>query len=178
MNGFPPFFFTQNSPKGFRDDGLYCAKPAAYGRGAGYPLWQKDKCNREHQDVGGCEKVTKSTFLVFFSFLSPLHASAFALLFYAFNSVSSLHCQIYADLPVKIQMCPQNGALYYPKCKQNFHNVGCCICSPDCPSGWTDIGVSCKKPESYGRGTGYSILFNKCRNNEHLIIPTVPSDSC
>lgn len=45
------------SPPGFRDDGLYCAKPSAYGRGAGYPLWKKDKCNQEHEDVGGCEKV-------------------------------------------------------------------------------------------------------------------------
>lgn len=114
-------------PPGFRDDGLYCAKPSAYGRGAGYPLWKKDKCNQEHEDVGGCEK---------------------------------------------------NGALYYPKCKPNFHNVGCCICSPDCPSGWNDIGVSCKKPQSYGRGTGYSVLFSICRNNEHLEIPTIPSSSC
>lgn len=23
------------------------------------------------------------------------------------------------------------------------------------PSGWTDIGVSCKKPSDYGRGAGY-----------------------
>src|SRR5689334_7600148 len=29
----------QNCPEGFRDDGAACAKPAAYGRGAGYP-WQ------------------------------------------------------------------------------------------------------------------------------------------
>lgn len=28
---------VQDCPSGFRDDGLYCAKPAAYGRGGGYP---------------------------------------------------------------------------------------------------------------------------------------------
>lgn len=114
-------------PDGFGDTGLYCTKPSAYGRGAGYPLWQKDKCNQEHQDVGGCEK---------------------------------------------------NGALYYPKCKANYHNVGCCVCSPNCPDGWSDIGVSCKKPQQYGRGTGYSVLFNCGKNNDHLIIPTIPDDTC
>lgn len=35
-------------PSGFRDDGLYCAKPSAYGRGAGYVLWKKDKCFKDH----------------------------------------------------------------------------------------------------------------------------------
>ncbi len=38
------------------------------------------------------------------------------------------------------QGCEKYGALYYPKCKDGFHNVGCCVCSPNCPSGWTDIG--------------------------------------
>ena len=36
----------QNCPAGFRDDGAYCAKPPPYGRGAGYPIWDEDKCNR------------------------------------------------------------------------------------------------------------------------------------
>jgi Tectonin domain len=49
--------------------------------------------------------------------------------------------------------CEKYGAMYYPKCKANFHAVECCICSPDCPSGTTDIGVSCAKA-SYGRGVG------------------------
>jgi len=35
-------------PPDFRDDGLYCAKPASYGRGVGYPIWDEDKCNREN----------------------------------------------------------------------------------------------------------------------------------
>jgi len=30
-------------------------KPKAYGRGAGYVIWEKDKCEREHPDTG-CEK--------------------------------------------------------------------------------------------------------------------------
>ena len=49
--------------------------------------------------------------------------------------------------------CEKWGALWYPKCRDNFHNVGCCVCSPDCPSGMTDIGISCSK-DSYGRTAG------------------------
>ena len=49
--------------------------------------------------------------------------------------------------------CEKNGLIVYPKCKTSFHAVGCCVCSPDCPSGMTDIGVSCQK-NSYGRGAG------------------------
>ena len=51
--------------------------------------------------------------------------------------------------------CEQNGALYYPKCKKDFHAVGCCVCSPDCPDGWEDIGVSCKKPNTQGNCAAY-----------------------
>ena len=33
----------------------------------------------------------------------------------------------------------------YPKCKPGFHSFGCCVCSPDCPQGWTDDGATCRK---------------------------------
>ena len=49
--------------------------------------------------------------------------------------------------------CEKWGLLWYPKCKPNFHNVACCVCSPDCPAGMTDIGISCAK-KSYGRTAG------------------------
>lgn len=49
--------------------------------------------------------------------------------------------------------CEQSGLLWYPKCDNQFHAFGCCVCSPDCPTGWTDTGVGCTKP-SYGRGVG------------------------
>jgi hypothetical protein len=51
------------------------------------------------------------------------------------------------------QGCEKSGEIMYPKCRGNFHATGCCICSPDCPPGFPDIGVSCTKP-SYGRGVG------------------------
>lgn len=49
--------------------------------------------------------------------------------------------------------CEQHGLIWYPKCRAGFHAAGCCICSPNCPAGMPDIGVSCTK-KSYGRGVG------------------------
>lgn len=44
--------------------------------------------------------------------------------------------------------CEQWGAFYYQKCKKGFKPVLCCVCSPECPPGMKDIGVSCQK-DSY-----------------------------
>ncbi|EAR84615.1 hypothetical protein TTHERM_00648840 (macronuclear) [Tetrahymena thermophila SB210] len=106
-------------PPGFRDDGLFCAKPEAYGRGAGYPWKFGDSLNLND---------------------------------------ASKRCQ-----SENSQGCEQNGLVIYPKCRQGFHNVGCCLCSPDCPSGTTDIGVSCTKPV-YGRGVGFPMQYDDCQN--------------
>lgn len=50
------------------------------------------------------------------------------------------------------QGCEMYGAIAYPRCRAGFHPVGCCICSPDCPSGTTDTGASCTKSTA-NRGT-------------------------
>src|SRR5687768_17069058 len=42
--------------------------------------------------------------------------------------------------------CEEYGLLWYPICDQGFHNYGCCVCSPNCPTGWTDTGIGCTKP--------------------------------
>lgn len=59
--------------------------------------------------------------------------------------------------------CEQYGAIWYPKCKEGYYAAGCCVCSPICPEGWTDIGVSCAKP-SYGRGVG--VVPTGCANGK------------
>lgn len=97
-------------PTDFEQDGSYCKKPAAYGRGAGYTIADKGKCERENSD--GCE---------------------------------------------------MSGLLYYPKCRARFHAVGCCICSPDCPSGSKDIGVSCEFPKYKPQESAV-----RCRDGEDL----------
>jgi hypothetical protein len=58
--------------------------------------------------------------------------------------------------------CEKSGLIVYPKCRANFHAVGCCVCSPDCPGGMTDTGVSCTK-KSQGRGAG--IPIHACADN-------------
>lgn len=43
--------------------------------------------------------------------------------------------------------CERGGALIFPKCNTGFYAVAeGSVCSPVCPSGYSDIGVSCKKP--------------------------------
>jgi len=91
----------QDCPAGYRDDGLYCGK-TTYGRGAGYVIWDKAKCEKEDPDVG----------------------------------------------------CERKGALWYPRCKPGFEMTTVNFCqTKGCPAGFSDIGVSCKKP-SEGRGVG------------------------
>jgi len=51
------------------------------------------------------------------------------------------------------QGCEKVGEIIYPKCKPGFRRIGCCICSPQCPPGMTDIGISCQK-NTYDRGVG------------------------
>jgi microsomal dipeptidase-like Zn-dependent dipeptidase len=69
------------------------------------------------------------------------------------------------------QGCEQNGLIIYPKCRSGFHAVGCCICSPNCPSGMTDIGVSCQKNGSYGRGAGTVPVHNFHGDHPHAGYP-------
>jgi hypothetical protein len=41
--------------------------------------------------------------------------------------------------------CIQSGLLWYPNCLSDYYPFTANICSPVCPDGWTDIGVSCAK---------------------------------
>lgn len=50
--------------------------------------------------------------------------------------------------------CVQWGAIIYPKCQKDFHNIACCFCSHNCPDGFRDDGLYCGKPGPYGRGGG------------------------
>jgi hypothetical protein len=60
------------------------------------------------------------------------------------------------------QGCEKSGLLQYPKCKDGFKAVGCCVCSPICPNEMTDAGAFCTK-KSYGRTAGSPM---SCKPNE------------
>ena len=51
------------------------------------------------------------------------------------------------------------GALCYPKCRQGYHNVGCCICHPD-----DGIGIKVSHADRlYCKGTAIKInAISKC----------------
>jgi hypothetical protein len=54
------------------------------------------------------------------------------------------------------------GLLCYPKCKEGYSAFGCCVCSPRCPSGMHDVGVSCAK-HTYDTGVGSRMTCNSNR---------------
>ena len=83
--------------------------------------------------------------------------------------------------------CEKSGAIYYPKCKPGYRAIGCCVCSPRCPSGMTDIGISCQK-QSKGRGVGKpmqckkgqaydaGLCYRPCKQNYHGVGPVCWQD--
>lgn len=85
------------------------------------------------------------------------------------------------------QGCEKYGEIIYPKCKPGFKPAGCCVCSPICPGGMTDIGVSCQK-RSYGRGAGTAmdcrsglekdgaLCYPKCKPGYHGVGPVCWQD--
>ena len=54
--------------------------------------------------------------------------------------------------------CERAGAIIYPKCRQGFYAVTVNLCSPVCPTGMTDIGVSCAK-NWRNRGLGKAVSY-------------------
>lgn len=125
-------------PAGLKDIGALCQKPASYGRGAGYALWDKNKCSKDNPQ--GCEQN--------------------GLLFYpkckaGFHAVGCCVCS--PDCPAgmtdtgtdcvknsygrgagsPIQGCgpgqEQNGLLCYPNCKSGFYGSGP-VCYQNCPT--------------------------------------------
>jgi len=83
--------------------------------------------------------------------------------------------------------CEKYGAIYYPKCKPGYRAIGCCVCSPRCPPGMTDIGISCQK-KSKGRGVGKpmkckkgqvydaGLCYKPCKENYHGVGPVCWQD--
>lgn len=119
--------------KELEQSGLLCYPPCEKSyTGVGPVCWQD--CQNDFRDDGA------------FCFKTPAYGRGVG---YALWNLEK--CQ-----QENLQGCEQWGLLYYPKCKEGFHNVACCICSPDCPAGQTDIGISCAK-KSYGRGAGYPL---------------------
>ena len=72
------------------------------------------------------------------------------------------------------QGCEKSGLIWYPRCKSGFHAVGCCVCSPDCPTGTTDTGATCTK-NTHGRGAGSPL---QCAAGQTQDSPGLCYDAC
>lgn len=131
----------QTCPAGFRDTGADCLKPAPYGRGAGYVIWDQGKC--EHDNPQGCEK---SGALWYPKCGAGFHAAGCCICSPdcpADMPDIGVSCQkgSYgrgAGQPLAMGVCAPglqkdpSGALCYPVCKAGYHMVGP-VCWQNCP---------------------------------------------
>ncbi len=83
---------------------------------------------------------------------------------YTFNNAKA-RCE--QDNPQGCEQYTTPSDTWYPKCRDNFHNEGCCLCSPDCPAGMRDIGVSCEKGGTYARKGGHTPTHNFHGDHPH-----------
>ena len=128
-------------PAGFRNDGLYCAKPAAYGRGAGF-AWQfgdalndsgmKSRCEAAH-GPGNCEK----NGLIFY----PKCKTGFVAIG---ANICSPRCPSgMVDIGVSCQKVTYDrGVGTIPVCAAGLVNDAG-LCYPPCPAGQTNGGPVC-----------------------------------
>lgn len=108
-----------NCPDGFTDFGVGCTKPSSYGNGVGYIPTLNACPNGSHDVAGTCW-------------------------------TNNFPWTVSVNIGDRGSSCNNSdtniAGLCYAKCKPGFHSVGGNICSPNCPDGWTDSGVSCTKP--------------------------------
>jgi hypothetical protein len=148
----------QKCPDGFRDDGAFCRKPDEYGRGAGRVPDVTCPPGFSQRGIGAAAWCDNGPTLPW-----DLQTTA-----------AGVGCHDDEEI---------NGGLCYPRCAPNFHPVGCCVCSADCPADFgADMGVSCTK-QTYGRGAGVPMIcapdqqqdaalcYPPCQEGFHLVGP-------
>ncbi len=140
-------FCYKNCPQGLPDNGLYCEKRGEYGRGAGYVIWNEDKCNRENPQ--GCEKSGALWYPKCKPGYSPFGCCLCKPSCPQGWEDIGVSCKKpnYARQVLPLTECPagteRNGALCYPLCRENFGGNGP-VCWQKCPSqqSW-DCGAAC-----------------------------------
>ena len=65
--------------------------------------------------------------------------------------------------------CEKQGEIIYEACKSGWTKIGLDWCSPPCPSGMTDIGISCQK-DKIDQGLE-GVPPSVCSTGEELFIP-------
>lgn len=179
------FLCWEDCPKNFTDQGAFCKKTESYGRGAGhlsqetcdnstdhgsktngceqYGMWYP-KCDKGYHNFGCCvcsPDCPNGWTDIGISCAKPSPYGRGA------GHETQSYCESSGDHGAKGNGCEKYGLLWYPKCDNSFHSVGCCICSPNCPNGFTDQGEFCLKPSSYGRGAGHETQQSCVKSGDH-----------
>ncbi len=156
-------FCYQNCPAGFRNDGLYCGKPAQYHNGAGFgwsigdtPFnYNQAKARCTAGNPQGCEKRG----LIWYPKCKP-----------GFKSVG-LECSPvcpngYDDIGVSCKK-PSTARQVIPvsECPTGRVRSGA-LCYPNCSSGYTAIGPACWQNCSKSKGNNMHDCGVGCANNE------------
>lgn len=131
-------------PPGTVQDGLLCYEPCRAGFSGGGPVCWQNCPSGFRNDPAHCGKPGTEYG----------RGTGYP---WKFGDALNLDAAMVRCLKENPQGCEKSGEIIYPKCKAGFTPVGCCICSPKCPKGMTDIGVSCEKG-SYGRGVGTPMI--------------------
>ena len=139
-----------NCPEGLTDIGGFCQKPAPYGRGFGYAVWDEQKCKNEHSE--GCEqnaamwypKCKEGFHAVGSNICSPDCPEGFA------DTGTGCRKPSYGRGAGALQTCPdgyeKNGLLCYKKCEGAGEKGVGPVCWQQCPSHLpTECAMGCAK---------------------------------
>lgn len=137
-----------NCPDGFTDFGAGCTKPAPQLNGAGY-IPRLNDCPDGSYDVAGT--CWQHNYKTSWGSVGCTGGRGFQIQGYG-DCYRSDFPYVYKNIGDRGTHCDNDdqniAGLCYKKCSSGFHYVGGNICSPDCPSGYTDSGVSCTKNTS------------------------------
>jgi hypothetical protein len=140
---------SKDCPAGFRNDGLFCAKPAAYGRGAGYP-WKfgdaafnldpaRSRCKNENPQ--GCEKDGA----IIYPVCKPGYTKVGCCVCSPICPAGMTDIGVSCTKPTVVATCPagkiNDAGLCYNPCA-GMKGVGP-VCWGGCPAGMIDCGAMC-----------------------------------
>ena len=170
----------QKCSERYTDTGLHCLKPKAFGRGTGHTTRKRCKNSEnvrcEQYGVLWYPRCNELAWKNYKEYLpKEIHSKMEAQLrgkdkkdpqtyIVAFNNAISQVMQDIINPASKnydegwAKYAQQKGFAeamkkYIAKNYDLYKPFGCCVCTPTCPSGMIDIGVSCQK-DSYYRGVG------------------------
>jgi hypothetical protein len=149
----------QQCPEGYRDDGLYCGK-TTYSRGAGYVIWDRPVCEKNHPDVGCIQHG---------ALWYPKCKPGFAMTTVNFCQTNGCPAG-FEDIGVSCKM-PSRGrgvGVARDVCDASVPEFDTGLCYKRCPEGYNGVGPVCwtKKSVSIPRGVG--LIPDQCPSSHPI----------